>query len=160
MKRERAIPEADDSIGVEPDSHAQTRAHNPARGKARGRIDPVAQLYQVGLRDTDRRRERSPEVERRVKENVPGRPPFDSRFLHQAIGQPDENQSGRTRGERNDTWARSVRNGATPVCGSKPARGAGKPRSAAGREMQGRRRLRRDRPARPRMSVSRSGTPR
>jgi hypothetical protein len=30
------------SIGVEPDRDAQTRAHNPARGKARGRIDPEA----------------------------------------------------------------------------------------------------------------------
>jgi hypothetical protein len=118
MKRERAIPEADDSIGVEPDSHAQTRAHNPARGKARGRIDPVAQLYQVGLRDTDRRRERSPEVERRVKENVPGRPPFDSRFLHQAIGQPDENQSGRTRGER------TTRGPGTPETARHPFAGA------------------------------------
>jgi len=100
------------------------KRQSPRQDRSRGSL----------LWDADRRRERSPEVERRVQEEVLGRP-----RLHQAqIGQPDENQSGRTRGGRNDTWARNARNGATPVRGSKPARGAEKPRSAAGRETQGR----------------------
>jgi len=51
-----------------------------------------------------------------------------------AAGHPDENQSGRTRGEK-DTWARSGRNAEPPAGGIKPAKGQN-PRSAAGREMQ------------------------
>ena len=53
--------------------------------------------------------------------------------LHQAqIGHPDENKSGRTRDERNDRWARNARDGATPVRGSKPARGAENPGALPG----------------------------
>jgi len=77
---------------------------NPARGKAQGRIVSAAESRfgngpQTGV-----------EAQKSTATLIPGRSLFcRSRDFHQAIGHPDENQSGRTR-DVNDTWARTGRN--------------------------------------------------
>jgi len=87
---------------------------------------------QVKLEGADRRWERSPEVERHAKNNVPGRPPLLALASNQAIGLPDENKSGRTRGAKTTRGPGSTEMPESPIRGSKPAKGR-KPRSAAGR---------------------------
>jgi hypothetical protein len=42
------------------------------------------------------------------------------------MGHPDENQSGRMRGVRNDTWARAPEMALSPIRGNKPAKGSRK----------------------------------
>jgi len=80
------------------------------RTKAQGRNGPSATV----LEDTDRRRERSPEVE---ANSSPAERFCRSHFSPQAFGHPDENQSGRTRGT-NGTWARTGRDAALRGRGS------------------------------------------
>jgi hypothetical protein len=81
--------------GVEPGPMRGEVPDNPARGKAQGRIAS-------GADELPRRRtadgSQSPEVD---AIRIPGRPLLQiSSFLQQAIGHPDENQSGRTREAR------------------------------------------------------------
>jgi hypothetical protein len=106
------------------------------------------------LRDADRRRERSPEVERRV--DSPGSAASTRRF-----GQARRKSIGRDARRPNDTWARNAGNGATPIGGNKPARGAENPGALPGakRKEGGDRVVRVARPGRE-CPVSRSGTPR
>jgi hypothetical protein len=86
---------------------------DPATGKAQGRNDPEARP--TSLRDTDRRRESSPEAN-----------PIARGSVSQKGGSPDKNQSGRAVG-RTGTWARSIRNDRSPGSGSKPAKGVEEP---------------------------------
>lgn len=92
-----AHSEVDDSRGFEPVVIARARVHNPARGKAQGRIDR-GQCHRARVcpayRETDRTRESTPRSQHRL---VPG--PFayfSNSYRHGESGQPDENQSGRT----------------------------------------------------------------
>jgi hypothetical protein len=62
---------------------------NPARGEAQGRIGPSAHEWLAGA---DRRRESKTRSRSHL---IPGRPLLQIYFLQQAIGHPDENQSGR-----------------------------------------------------------------
>ena len=64
---------------------------NPARGKAQGRTRLFGQTC---AEKADRRRESKP---RSRSHPIPGRSLFADRVTQQAIGHPDENQSGRMR---------------------------------------------------------------
>lgn len=67
-----AHPEADDSRGFEPVVIARARVHNPARGKAQGRIDR-GQCHRARVCpaccETDRTRESTPRSQHQL---VPG----------------------------------------------------------------------------------------
>jgi hypothetical protein len=77
--------------GVEPGRCAAKAPDNPARGKAQGRIiSPAKRAPARWTVDGSR----SPEVEAR---RIPGRSLLQILLLQQAIGHPDENQSGRKR---------------------------------------------------------------
>lgn len=78
--------------GVEPAGDAQQRVRNPARGKAQGRI--ISSAERAPARWTADG-SRSPEVE---AIRIPGRSLLQIIDFQQAIGHPDENQSGRKRG--------------------------------------------------------------
>jgi len=93
----RGLAEVDDPIGVEPGRMRSNAPNNPARGKAQGRIDPMHGCAGCGSQTGVK--PRSPAPRQRLS-------PRSVAFwisLHKVIkvvaDHPDENPSGRTRGD-------------------------------------------------------------
>jgi hypothetical protein len=121
-------------FGVEPDRVRSYVPGNPARGKAQGRIDLPAAAggcgSQMGVKA--QKSSATPKTKSPADRLFEGCTPI-RRSVH-----PDENKSGRTRGVEATCGPGRIEMSVHPSAGTNLRR-AEEPRSAAGREMEGRR---------------------